>query len=947
MSEGEKTRRAAKRAYGQKKERVNVALTPEVVQKIDELAEATATSRSELIEKTFRQLPGVVPVKEPSNNKVGVEKPTWMSMQQWRELLALYGGVPICAYTGKTASEAKLVVDHIVPVSRNGKNEVSNYQFLSEEENLKKWAKEDKYWSQDFYYDKPHNPNSFRHAQYYLAYRKILDYADHFKKPWSQINRVVHLLAWITGTGKTMSIHAISFALNQILKRENGIAYPRIDRILVLTKEQSIRDQLARELKEEVVEYGICKIKPRVGIVKSSDKLDNDWWLEQNDIVICCLQQVWKRDNGISRDNIEQILGKFAVIFFDEPHYAVRQVAELAEQATKSLCFGLTSTPINAKGNILESYVLFSQCGLREVWQEQKNLKYLSASKEVVEQLKIVDYVKIDSARDFYCGERTLIEDAPDSPDYNIQIEAARNVAGKVVSYVVDSDRFCEKVFRKEILTQVAPHRDPSQAIPDLIYPMHAMISVRSKHDAETLENYLNRMFKSDSSQYPLKQGFRAEVVFSSGEDEDGKPVKGKKLDTDHPWLKCWRTKKFKMTDDGWELPEEFSRFLIVVEMAREGINNPFCGVIGLGKRTQSIIEVIQRLIGRQIRSYTEDYILGAKRVPPDRLDTIKIWTHEAWDYPRTGDEPDHATTQRIHDGLHFCEYMDEWLAELSTLEDLIEKGKELAPEKEATDEGALTTEEKLGMAFDVGNCQLKDAEVSEDNIINRWCGENSKKRKLGKEWLNLVQHDPHNAKIQLNQGFTLRTLHIIEHERPKNNPTIADLRWFYEVHNPASLPTVELLENSLTDETTKASIRKTLEYGYTQYMRQFHAFADLPKITDFDKIRKKLVNRLHRQLRYSPYSSNNESSFIKGDSKAIQQATYEVIGYAVYKVLGLKAAKKDSEHDIPQYHAVLSDPSVVRNILGYARQELLQQFSPALAKSLQICDVKQKGEVE
>ncbi|MCU0516978.1 MAG: ribbon-helix-helix domain-containing protein, partial [Oscillatoria sp. Prado101] len=67
-----------------------MALTPEVVQKIDELAEATATSRSELIEKTFRQLPGVAPVKDPGKKKVGVEKPTWMSMEQWRELLARY-----------------------------------------------------------------------------------------------------------------------------------------------------------------------------------------------------------------------------------------------------------------------------------------------------------------------------------------------------------------------------------------------------------------------------------------------------------------------------------------------------------------------------------------------------------------------------------------------------------------------------------------------------------------------------------------------------------------------------------------------------------------------------------------------------------------------------------------------------------------------------------------
>jgi superfamily II DNA or RNA helicase/5-methylcytosine-specific restriction endonuclease McrA len=946
-----KAGKAAKRAYGQKKERVNVALTPEVVQKIDDLAEANATSRSELIEKTFRQLPGVASVEDQSKKKVGVDKPTWMTMQQWRELLALYGGIPQSAYTKKTALEAKLVVDHKLPRARGGKTEVDNLQFLTEEENLKKWANEDKYWTQDFYYDKPHDPNGFRHAQYFLAYRKILDYTKHFQRPWSQINRVVHLLAWITGAGKTMSIHAICFALNQVLRKEKGIAYPRVDRILVLVKEQALRDQLEKELRDDVVSYGICKASPRVGVVKSNDKFELDYWLEQYDIVVACLQQVWKRDNGIPRDNIEQILGKFAVIFFDEPHFAEPQVAELAEQATRSLCFGLTSTPINAKGNVLKSYVLFSQCGLREAYEEQQNLKYLSSSIDVIEQLKIIEYVKIDTARDYHRGTRTLVQENPDTPDYNIQIEAARNVAGKVVSYVKYADRLCERIHFKEITPEAAPHRDQNYVDPTLIYPMHAMISVKTKHDAEVIERYLNQMFRSDSSQYPPEQGFRAEVVLSSGEDEEGNPVKGKKLETNHPWLKCWQAQKsknaekFQMTKQGWQLPEDSARFLVVVEMAREGINNPFCGVVGLGKRTQSIIEVIQRLIGRQIRSYTEKFI-SQLRVPPKPLDTIKIFTHEAWEFPRDGDEPDYATRQRILDGLHFCEYMDEWLSELITLEDLIENGTEVAPDTEATDKGVLTTEDKLAIAFDLGDYQLKGEEVPEQKIIDDWCGQNSKKRELGKEWIDLVKNSSDRAKIALNQNVSLRTLHIIERERPKNNPNLSDLRWFLEVHCPNSLPSLEILAKPGVDETLKTATWSMAEGWYKDYMAKFHSFSDFPKVTDFHEIRKTLVKKLYRQLRYSEYKP--EISFIEGHPKDIKEAAWESIGYAVKTVLGLEKAEKGGEHDTPQYHAVLSDPSVVRNILGYARQRLLERFArPPLAQSLQIFHVDPNRDVD
>lgn len=60
MSEKKKkSGKAAKNAYGQKKERVNVALTPDVVNKIDNLAQKKETSRSELIETTFRQIPEI------------------------------------------------------------------------------------------------------------------------------------------------------------------------------------------------------------------------------------------------------------------------------------------------------------------------------------------------------------------------------------------------------------------------------------------------------------------------------------------------------------------------------------------------------------------------------------------------------------------------------------------------------------------------------------------------------------------------------------------------------------------------------------------------------------------------------------------------------------------------------------------------------------------------
>ncbi len=156
------------------------------------------------------------------------------------------------------------------------------------------------------------------------------------------------------------------------------------------------------------------------------------------------------------------------------------------------------------------------------------------------------------------------------------------------------------------------------------------------------------------------------------------------------------------------------------------------------------------------------------------------------------------------------------------------------------------------------------------------------------------------------------------------------------------------MLEKPDIDDTTKAALRSNMEFTYAQYMAKFHSFAGLPKVTDFERIRKQLVNQLYSQLRYSPYSTSNEGSFIEGDSTKIQRAAYQSIGYAVKTVLGLEKAEKGSEHDVPQYHAALSDPSVVRNILGYARQKVLEKFArPPLAKSLQISEVDPKPEVD
>jgi 5-methylcytosine-specific restriction endonuclease McrA len=59
--------------------------------------------------------------------------------QEWKDRKALYGNR--CACCAKPESEVKLQLDHIVPVSKDGTNEIENTQPLCRTCNLKKRVK--------------------------------------------------------------------------------------------------------------------------------------------------------------------------------------------------------------------------------------------------------------------------------------------------------------------------------------------------------------------------------------------------------------------------------------------------------------------------------------------------------------------------------------------------------------------------------------------------------------------------------------------------------------------------------------------------------------------------------------------------------------------------------------------------------------------------------------
>jgi len=144
------------------------------------------------------------------------------------------------------------------------------------------------------------------------------------------------------------------------------------------------------------------------------------------------------------------------------------------------------------------------------------------------------------------------------------------------------------------------------------LYPAHGVVVVDNIDMAISIENYLNRKFDQDRNRFPRSKGWRA-VTTHSGAKEP--------FNHTHPFFHYRETKR---------LSQNTSRVLIVVDRAVEGMNNKYLAVMGIAKKTRSVLEIVQRL-GRLVRSahYELDGVMYA---PPVSHDMVHVITHEGYE---------------------------------------------------------------------------------------------------------------------------------------------------------------------------------------------------------------------------------------------------------------------------------------------------------------------------
>jgi hypothetical protein len=802
-----------------------------------------------------------------------VNKPSWMKAQDWTVLMQRHNGIPRCAVTGETDD---LSIDHIVPVYQNGTDDVSNLQFLKKSINCRKGIHPDSYWSRRFYFDEVPNLPQCRAAQRGV-YREVLALADWFSEPASGIARLLYLFPMVVGSGKTLSVLMASCAYNQVVRTRWGAAR-RADRILVLVKERAIRDQLHDDLLKDPTRYGIFSTAPRVIKITRGSQFDDEARLSQADLVVTCIQQLW---DG-TRQNLPELLHRFPVIFIDEPHFAADRVLAIVEAAKTSICFGGTGTPIDGAGALLPKMIKVFSFGYADADEQDRSVKYLNAEHWNAH----LHVAELDMATVLHRGQVTSRTDT-DAEGYGKNLEPAKSVAMEVI---LRMER-CDNLIPADV--EAAPHRKgyENPVSVSIFYPMHAMIGCDNVRFANHLGKTINQVFDSDRRRWPREKGWHAEVVHCEGEEPDNTKRVDKPLTPDHPWMRASK-------QPGFRLDHSCCRILLVVGMGREGVNNPLCGIFGITSDHASQIEVVQRIVGRQVRSVVYENEDGILCVPPAELDTVTIVTHEAFA----------AVCDDLKAGIDFVVNMQNRLDSMATVLSL--QDGYVPPEHLPKDPASsLPFKDRLQIAGAIGD----NPNVDDDDLLQQFGRGNEGMERPIADWIKLVREKPWEAGDKLN---------VSPHAAL---PSIASVLW----EGLTREPTDRLLMAFLRAKYPSLAVMPINDSNRPHIRTMFQTDADAvnaatPPIKNpdgsdrtLDDIRKNLGGTIMRELGHY---------YIK--TRTNDQELWKQIGRATKHILGVpddQSASNGSQWDIPACHLILERSDIQRVMRSWVIAKLIE----------------------
>ena len=666
-----------------------------------------------------------------------LRKPSWLKSKTWGEFCTKNqseDGSFSCSHPGCLRKAD--TIDHIKPRSHPDFTELREYvdeddhkrkqsnpdaahvlenlQPMCRSHNSSKGVRPDAYWSNDLYFDRPLDLDKLRASQRDYIYAAMREAGPLMVGRLNQINGKLLSFFQVTGAGKTLGKFALPFGINHGLIDASDMHRPaRVDRVLIVVKDQSLRGQLVSELTEEPVKYGITKQPPVVKEATSSSDLITYSKTPGVHFVICCTQALWdKDDSAITDANRQQLFNAFPAIVFDEMHFATDKIRQVVHQANNSLVFGLTASPIDGGGMPLEDMVCVSTYGYQQACANDNSMKSLGKAIDLPagdgplpEFDDLIEEV-LPSEVELLSGDTVVRGEAGPG---NYSLMSAVNVANALIERIHRLDRI-------RLTGEHSKHRrlhspDIDQVVASLEYASHAILRCKDIETAKFLTEYINQKLTANPELYPPEFGWKAAVAHSKGE----------KLDEEtHPW--------FWSKNNGGELSADAARILVVSDMACEGINNKFCNVVAWAHIPNTMRRLVQAN-GRAFRALVEKDG-STLNVPHAHLDRAYILTHFNW-----GKGEEKADRQKpLIEALRFF-YSPDSLTGLTTFQDWLEYGEEIRHVDLAESDGTVGIYDLLKIVSYLGECRRTGGRVSLRQVYDIVGCKGGKRQDAVRDW--------------------------------------------------------------------------------------------------------------------------------------------------------------------------------------------------------------------
>ena len=252
--------------------------------------------------------------------------------------------------------------DHIKPRNEGGGWEVENIQPAFKSANSSRQDNADPWYQEpSLFFDAPFTEaqrKALRTSQMACGVDAVHELAELFLCDRFKVSGNLFLQNMCVRSGKFLTgAVVVPRAINEVIRAQHGAEAKRIKTILILTKEEALRDQFVSEAKSEPTKYGISDLNPRVLALDSSDAMARRVRIEPSlirrdyDLVIGCLQTFYT-ENGVPKDGVAEMLRAYDMVVIDEPQFAEDQWKALLRHTSDALVIGMTGTPLQPNARV-------------------------------------------------------------------------------------------------------------------------------------------------------------------------------------------------------------------------------------------------------------------------------------------------------------------------------------------------------------------------------------------------------------------------------------------------------------------------------------------------------------------------------------------------------------------------------------------------------------------